>query len=67
MLKKILSLALLAVLFTGCKATFTNLTPKQQVRNDDGLYPVEVAMDTRTRTTPRAQPRRRAASCRLRL
>jgi hypothetical protein len=50
MLKKILSLAVLAVLFTGCKATFTNLTPKQQVRNDDGLYPVEVAMDTRQGT-----------------
>jgi hypothetical protein len=50
MLKKILLLAVLAVLFTGCKATFTNLTPKQQVRNDDGLYPVEVAMDTRQGT-----------------
>jgi hypothetical protein len=50
MLKKILSIAVLAVLMTGCKATFTNLTPKQQVRNDEGLYPVEVAMNTRQGT-----------------
>lgn len=50
MLKKILSLAVLAILLTGCKATFTNLTPKQQVRNENGLYPVEVAMDTRQGT-----------------
>ena len=47
MLKKIFPIAALAVLLTGCNATFTNLTPKQQVRNEDGLYPVEVAMDTR--------------------
>ena len=50
MLKKILPLAALAVLLTGCNATFTNLTPRQQVRNPEGLYPVEVAMDTRQGT-----------------
>lgn len=50
MLKKLFPIALLAVLLTGCNATFTNLTPKQQVRNPDGLYPVEVAMNTRQGT-----------------
>lgn len=50
MLKKIFPIAALAVLLTGCNATFTNLTPKQQVRNEDGLYPVEVAMATRQGT-----------------
>jgi hypothetical protein len=50
MLKKLFPIALLAVLLTGCNATFTNLTPKQQVRNADGLYPVEVAMNTRQGT-----------------
>lgn len=50
MLKKILPIAVLAVLMTGCNATFTNLTPRQQVRNEDGLYPVEVAMNTRQGT-----------------
>lgn len=50
MLKQILLLAALAVLLTGCNATFTNLTPLQQVRNPEGLYPVEVAMNTRQGT-----------------
>lgn len=50
MLKKILTLGALAVLLTGCQATFTNLTPRQQVRNTDGLYPVEVEMETRQGT-----------------
>ncbi|MCU0771984.1 MAG: hypothetical protein MUE94_09505 [Verrucomicrobia bacterium] len=50
MLNKILPMALLAVLLTGCNATFTNLTPKQQVRNAEGLYPVEVSMNTRQGT-----------------
>ena len=36
MLKQLFPLALMAVLLTGCQATFTNLTPRQQVRNDDG-------------------------------
>jgi hypothetical protein len=50
MLKQLFPLALMAVLLTGCQATFTNLTPRQQVRNDEGLYPVEVAMNTRQGT-----------------
>lgn len=50
MLKKTLSLALLALLLTGCNATFTNLTPTRQVRNETGLYPVEVAFNTRQST-----------------
>jgi hypothetical protein len=40
--KKILPL-LPALLLTGCAATFTNLTPLQQARNGNNLYPVEVA------------------------
>ena len=47
MLKKILTLSLLPILLGGCAATLTNLTPKQQTRNADNLYPVSVAMSTR--------------------
>jgi len=50
MLKKLLPLAVVTMLLTGCNATFTNLTPKQQVRNEEGLYPVEVSMNTRNGT-----------------
>lgn len=50
MLKKIFPIVLLAVFLTGCKATFTNLTPSQQVRNETGLYPVEVSLNTRRGT-----------------
>ncbi len=32
-----------ALLITGCAGTFTNLTPLQQSRNANNLYPVEVA------------------------
>lgn len=36
-------LSLVAVLLlTGCAATFTRVTPLQQPRNPDNLYPVEV-------------------------
>ena len=48
MLKKmvpVLSLPLL--LLAGCATSFTNLTPKQQVRNASNLYPVEVAFDSK--------------------
>lgn len=39
---------LLTPLFlTGCTTTFTNLTPQQQARNANNLYPVEVAFNTR--------------------
>jgi len=42
---------LLSALFlTGCAATFTNLTPQQQRRNANHLYPVEVAFTTRQQT-----------------
>ncbi len=47
MLKKLLPLLCLPLLMAGCVATFTNLTPQQQVRNTNNLYPVEVAFDTR--------------------
>lgn len=47
MLKKVLSLSVLPFLLAGCTATFTNLTPKQQVRNANALYPVEVAFNSR--------------------
>lgn len=47
MLKKVLCLAALPFLLAGCTATFTNLTPRQQARNANGLYPVEVAFNSR--------------------
>ena len=40
---KNLLLALPALLITGCAGTFTNLTPLEQPRNANNLYPVEVA------------------------
>lgn len=45
-MKKFLLLLLTPLLFTGC-STVTNLTPAKQVRNETGLYPVEVAFSTR--------------------
>lgn len=50
MLKKFLMLSILPLLFAGCAAKFTNLTPKQQIRNAEGLYPVEVAFNSRQQT-----------------
>jgi uncharacterized protein YceK len=47
MMKKFLPVLLLPLLLTGCATTFTNLTPKQQVRNPNNLYPVEVAFHSR--------------------
>ncbi|HEV2392467.1 MAG TPA: hypothetical protein VG146_08910 [Verrucomicrobiae bacterium] len=47
MLKKFLVLAGVPLLLAGCTTTFTNLTPQQQVRNPNNVYPVEVALDTR--------------------
>lgn len=49
MSKKFLPL-LLVPLLMGCNATFTNLTPRQQVRNSNNLYPVEVAFTSRQQT-----------------
>jgi hypothetical protein len=42
MWKKILPV-LPVLLLTGCAATFTNLTPLEQSRNANNLYPVEVS------------------------
>jgi hypothetical protein len=50
MLKRLLPLLLAPLLLAGCKATFTNLTPRQQSRNAENLYPVEVAMASRQQT-----------------
>ncbi len=46
MWKKLFPVLLLPVL-VGCNATFTNLTPQQQVRNPDNQYPVEVSLASR--------------------
>jgi hypothetical protein len=54
MMKKILrSLALILlcpVFLAGCATTITNLTPSTQTRSQSGLYPIEVAVDTRQQT-----------------
>jgi hypothetical protein len=50
MSKKSLSLLSLSLLLAGCATQLTNLTPQQQVRNADNLYPVEVAFDSRQQT-----------------
>jgi hypothetical protein len=50
MLKKKLTLLFLPLLLGGCTATFTNLTPKTQVRNAENLYPVEVELSSRQQT-----------------
>lgn len=47
MLKKILLILIAPLLLAGCTTTLTNLTPLQQPRNANNLYPVEVAMATR--------------------
>jgi hypothetical protein len=43
--KKFLTL-LPVLLLTGCAATFTRVTPLQQPRNPDNLYPVEVIFNS---------------------
>jgi hypothetical protein len=50
MLKKILPILLVPLLFAGCSTTFSNLSPREQARNENNLYPVEVRFDTRQRT-----------------
>jgi hypothetical protein len=50
MLKKTLLLLVVPLLMGGCTAMFTNLTPTQQVRNANNLYPVEVAFTSRQQT-----------------
>src|SRR5438874_3434677 len=44
-MKRFLPLALL-LMFTACTTTLTNLTPRTQQRNPNGLYPVEVMWDS---------------------
>jgi hypothetical protein len=46
MIWKKLMLLLPVLLMTGCAATFTGLTPLQQPRNPNNLYPVEVIFDS---------------------
>ena len=43
MWKKILPVLPLVILLSGCASIFTNLTPLEQTRNSNNLYPVEVA------------------------
>lgn len=50
MWKRTLPVGLAALLLVGCNATLTNLTPTQQLRNETGLYPVEVSLSTRQST-----------------
>lgn len=50
MFKKSLPLLSLSLLLAGCASQLTNLTPKQQVRNTNNLYTVEVAFDSRQQT-----------------
>ena len=49
MFKKCVPFLLLPLLM-GCNATFTNLTPRQQVRTEKNLYKLEVAMASRQQT-----------------
>jgi hypothetical protein len=48
-IRKLLPFALLPLLLAGC-SSITNLTPLQQTRNANGLYPVEVALASRQQT-----------------
>jgi hypothetical protein len=50
MLKKALPLLLAPLFLAGCSTTFTNMTPKQQTRDPNNLYPVGVALATRQQT-----------------
>lgn len=38
--------ATVCLFLTGCATTLTNLTPRQQKRNANGVYPVEVMWDS---------------------
>ena len=50
MMKKLLPVLLLPLLLSGCTSVLTNLTPHQQVRNANNLYPVEVSLVSRQQT-----------------
>ena len=49
-MKKLLPVLLAPLLLAGCATMFTNLTPQRQVRNDNHLYRVEVALNSRQQT-----------------
>ena len=50
MTKKSLLVLFLPLLLAGCATHITNLTPLQQVRNANNLYPVDVALDSNQQT-----------------
>jgi hypothetical protein len=50
MLKRFLCLVFMPLLLSGCTGMLTNLTPQQQVRNANNVYPVEVALSSRQQT-----------------
>jgi hypothetical protein len=50
MTKKFLPVLFLPLLLAGCATSITNLTPLQQTRNPNNLYPVEVALDSNQQT-----------------
>jgi hypothetical protein len=50
MTNKFLPVLFLPLLLAGCATSITNLTPLQQVRNANNLYPVEVAMGSSQQT-----------------
>ena len=50
MLKRFLALLVAPLLLSGCTATFTNLTPRQQARTTNNVYRVEVALASRQQT-----------------
>ena len=50
MSKKSLPVLCLSLLLAGCASQITNLTPQQQVRNANNLYPVEASFNTRQQT-----------------
>jgi hypothetical protein len=50
MFKKSLPLLSLSLLLAGCATQLTNLTPQQQVRNAENLYPVEASFNSNQQT-----------------